>query len=90
MSYPADGFESAIRHHIDDVSAVIENCHAHHYAVVNLTERRYNAAKFATGSVIDAGWKTSGPTPLDVVLETAERCLQVPPCHPPPPKKNRN
>ena len=25
MSYPSDGFESAIRHHIDDVSSVIEN-----------------------------------------------------------------
>ena len=55
MSFPSDGFESAFRHHIDDVSSVIENCHSGHYAVVNLTERRYNVAKFQTGVVIDAG-----------------------------------
>jgi hypothetical protein len=55
MSFPSDGFESAFRHHIDDVSSVIENCHSGHYAVVNLTERRYHVAKFHTGIVIDAG-----------------------------------
>ena len=76
MSYPSDGFESAFRHHIDDVSTVIENCHANRYAVVNLTERRYSVAKFHTGTVFEAGWKTSGPTPLNVVLETVEKCLK--------------
>jgi len=76
MSYPSDGFESAFRHHIDDVSTVIENCHANHYVVVNLTERRYNVAKFQSGVVIEGGWKTTSPTPLSVVLETAEKCLR--------------
>ena len=76
MSYPSDGFESAFRHHIDDVSSVIENCHANQYAIINLTERRYNVAKFQSGVVIEGGWKTTSPTPLNVVLETTEKCLR--------------
>jgi hypothetical protein len=60
MSYPSDGFESAYRHHIDDVCAAVENCHANHYAIVNLSERRYTHTKFHSGVVIDAGWKVAG------------------------------
>ena len=60
----------------DHNNAIFFHSHANHYAVVNLTERRYNVAKFQTGVVMEAGWKTTGPTPLSVVLETVEKCLK--------------
>ena len=36
MSYPAEGVESAIRHHIDDVRAFLDAHHKGAYAVYNL------------------------------------------------------
>jgi len=46
MSYPAEGVESAIKNHIDDVREFLDTHHADSYAVYNLSNRCYRAAKF--------------------------------------------
>lgn len=54
-SFPAEGIESAYRHHIDDVRVAIESRHAGHYAVYNVSGRSYAATKF-NARVTDCGW----------------------------------
>ena len=46
MSFPAEGVESAIKNHIDDVRAFLDARHANSYAVYNLSQRTYRVAKF--------------------------------------------
>ena len=46
MSYPAEGMESAIKNHIDDVRAFLDSRHAGSYAVYNCSQRTYRTAKF--------------------------------------------
>ncbi len=46
MSFPAEGVESAIKHHIDDVRAFLDNRHPNSYAVYNLSQRSYRVIKF--------------------------------------------
>ena len=46
MSYPAEGVESAIRNHIDDVKAFLDGRHPNTYAVYNCSQRSYRVAKF--------------------------------------------
>jgi len=46
MSYPAEGVESAIKNHIDDVREFLETNHSDSYAVYNLSNRSYRTAKF--------------------------------------------
>lgn len=75
MSYPAEGLESAMRNHIDDIAGILENRHSNHYSVINLTERTYNVAKFSTGIVSQPGWQSSKPTSFKLVLETINLCL---------------
>ena len=76
MSYPAEGLESAMRNHIDDIAAILESRHPNHYSVMNLTDRNpYNVQKFATGLVSQPGWATQKPTAFKTVLETLNLCL---------------
>ena len=46
MSYPAEGVESAIKNHIDDVRELLETNHSGSFAVYNLSNRSYRTAKF--------------------------------------------
>jgi len=46
MSYPAEGVESAIKNHIDDVREFLETKHPGVYAVYNLSNRSYRTVKF--------------------------------------------
>jgi len=46
MSYPAEGVESAIKNHIDDVREFLDTHHSDSYAVYNLSNRSYRIAKF--------------------------------------------
>lgn len=46
MSYPAEGVESAIKNHIDDVKNFLDQRHLNSYAVYNLSNRSYRALKF--------------------------------------------
>ncbi len=46
MSFPAEGVESAIKNHIDDVRAFLDARHPNSYAVYNLSQRSYRVAKF--------------------------------------------
>ena len=46
MSYPAEGVESAIKNHIDDVRAFLDARHPNAFAVYNLSNRSYRAIKF--------------------------------------------
>lgn len=46
MSFPAEGMESAIKNHIDDVRNYLEGRHRNCYAVYNLSQRQYRNAKF--------------------------------------------
>lgn len=55
MSYPAEGIESAYRHHIDDVRAALDSRHANHYAVYNVSGRSYPPTRFSA-RVTDCGW----------------------------------
>ena len=55
MSYPAEGMESAIKNHIDDVRMFLETRHKNCYAVYNLSQRNYRVAKFEN-RVSASGW----------------------------------
>ncbi|KAK7502233.1 hypothetical protein BaRGS_00006597 [Batillaria attramentaria] len=55
MSYPAEGMESAIKNHIDDVRMFLESRHKNSYAVYNLSQRNYRVAKFEN-RVSECGW----------------------------------
>jgi cyclin G-associated kinase len=46
MSYPAEGVESAIKNHIDDVRGFLDARHPNSYAIYNLSNRSYRALKF--------------------------------------------
>jgi len=47
MSFPADGLvESTYKNPIDEVKAFLDNRHYNHYAVFNLSQRRYRTDKF--------------------------------------------
>jgi len=46
MSYPAEGVESAVKNHIDDVRAFLDCRHQNSFAVYNLSGRSYRASKF--------------------------------------------
>ncbi len=46
MAFPASGLEAAWRNHIDDVSNMFNEYHAHHYRIWNLSERKYDYSKF--------------------------------------------
>lgn len=45
MSFPAEGVESAFKNHIDEVRSYLESRHKDCYAVYNLSQRSYIAAK---------------------------------------------
>ncbi len=62
-SYPAEGIESAYRHHIDDVRAALDSRHANHYAVFNVSGRSYPATRF-NARVTDGGWPHRHAPPL--------------------------
>ncbi|KAL4236400.1 hypothetical protein ACF0H5_004785 [Mactra antiquata] len=55
MSYPAEGMESAIKNHIDDVRNYLEGRHRNCYAVYNLSQRLYKNVKFEN-RVSECGW----------------------------------
>ncbi|XP_045160118.2 cyclin-G-associated kinase-like [Mercenaria mercenaria] len=55
MSFPAEGVESAIKNHIDDVRNYLEGRHRNSYAVYNLSQRQYRNAKFEN-RVSECGW----------------------------------
>ncbi|WAR23455.1 GAK-like protein [Mya arenaria] len=55
MSFPAEGVESAIKNHIDDVRTYLEGRHRGCYAVYNLSQRQYRNIKFEN-RVSDCGW----------------------------------
>jgi len=46
MSYPAEGVESAIKNHIDDVREFLETHHPGSYTIYNLSNRSYRTVKF--------------------------------------------
>lgn len=46
MSFPAEGMESAIKNHIEDVRLFLDSKHAGHYKVFNLSSRTYRPTKF--------------------------------------------
>ncbi|PVD23615.1 hypothetical protein C0Q70_16888 [Pomacea canaliculata] len=66
MSYPAEGVESAIKNHIDDVRTFLESRHKGCYAVYNLCQRSYRAAKFEN-RVSECGW-VQGKAPTLTLL----------------------
>ncbi|XP_060594466.1 cyclin-G-associated kinase-like [Ruditapes philippinarum] len=55
MSFPAEGVESAIKNHIDDVRNYLESRHRNSYAVYNISQRQYRNAKFEN-RVSECGW----------------------------------
>lgn len=46
MSFPAEGVESAIKNHIEDVRLFLDAKHPGHYAVYNLSPRTYRPSRF--------------------------------------------
>ena len=75
MSFPAEGLESAMRNHIEDIANILESRHPNHYMVFNLTERNYSVQKFVTGLCSQPGWSTQKPTAFKIVLETIHLCM---------------
>ncbi|XP_055977479.1 cyclin-G-associated kinase isoform X1 [Sorex fumeus] len=55
MSFPAEGVESAIKNHIEDVRLFLDTKHAGHYTVFNLSSRTYRPSKFHN-RVSECGW----------------------------------
>lgn len=46
MSFPAEGVESAIKNHIEDVRLFLDAKHPGRYAVYNLSPRTYRPSRF--------------------------------------------
>lgn len=55
MSFPAEGVESAIKNHIEDVRLFLDAKHPGHYAVYNLSPRTYRPSRFHN-RVSECGW----------------------------------
>lgn len=53
-SFPAEGIESAYRHHIDDVRNALDARHGLHYTVYNVSGRSYPSTKF--NNLVCCGW----------------------------------
>lgn len=62
-SFPAEGIESAYRHHIDDVRSALDTRHGSHYAIYNVSGRSYAANKFNV-RITDCGWPQRQAPPL--------------------------
>jgi len=75
MSFPADGFESAYRNHIDDVRGMMESQHSEHYTVFNVSERCYHESKYPTGKLVQAGWPVGTVPSLDSTLDLCASML---------------
>ncbi len=76
MSYPSDGIDLTYKNQVEDVRQILELHHADHYAVVNLTERRYAHSKFPRGKVIDADWSTNITPTVEQLLRVATQVLE--------------
>ena len=67
-SYPAEGIESAYRHHIDDVRLALDTRHGNNYSVYNVSGRSYPSTKFST-RVTDCGWPQKHAPSLRTLYE---------------------
>lgn len=68
MALPATSIEAVFRNSIADVSKFLEQRHAGHYMVYNLTENAYDGAPFG-GNVRHMGWLDHHAPPLLVLIE---------------------
>ncbi|ELU08049.1 hypothetical protein CAPTEDRAFT_20343 [Capitella teleta] len=71
MSFPAEGMESAIRNHIDDVKAFLDGRHNNSYAVYNLSQRSYRAIKFQN-RVSECGFPAKKAPPLTTLYSVCK------------------
>lgn len=72
MAYPASGLESLFRNHIEDVAAYLAEAHPNGFLIVNLSNRKYDYAKFK-GAVLDIIWPNHYPCPFFVLIELIGR-----------------
>lgn len=47
MTYPAESVQIGYQNHVEDVRSFLDNRHADHYTVFNLSQRNYRGAKFS-------------------------------------------
>ena len=77
MSCPTDGMDlSSYKNAIEDIRQILEARHAGHYAVFNLCEKKYAAARFPSGRVVDVGWTAHLAPSLEELLDVAMRALE--------------
>eukprot|EP00095_Tigriopus_kingsejongensis_P003085 maker-scaffold210_size256293-snap-gene-1.23 protein:Tk03085 transcript:maker-scaffold210_size256293-snap-gene-1.23-mRNA-1 annotation:"cyclin-g-associated kinase" len=76
MSYPAEGLDYTSRNQLEDIRQIMEANHLGHYAIVNLCERHYPALRFASGTLIDAGWSSQTVPSLEQLLETSVKVIE--------------
>lgn len=77
MSCPTDGMDlSSYKNSIEDIRQILEARHAGHYAVFNLCEKKYAAARFPNGRVVDVGWTANIAPSLEELLDVAMRALE--------------
>ncbi|GLD94022.1 hypothetical protein PINS_up002633 [Pythium insidiosum] len=68
MGYPASGVEKTYRNDINEVAAFLDSRHRGAYRVYNLSERKYDYAKFGH-AVKECGFPDHHPPPLPLLLE---------------------
>ena len=77
MSCPTDGMDlSSYKNSIEDIRQILEARHAGHYAVFNLCEKKYAAARFPNGRVVDVGWTAHITPSLEELLDVSMRALE--------------
>lgn len=75
MGYPASGVEKTYRNDISEVAAFLTSRHATAFRVYNLSERKYDYAKFQH-RVNECGFPDHHPPPLQLLLDIMNDMLQ--------------
>lgn len=71
MAFPASGVESLYRNNINDVAEYIYNNHGLHFRIINLSNRKYDYAKF-NNKVDEYAWVDHHAPPLGTLFKICE------------------
>ena len=76
MSYPASGFESAYRNHIDKVAEFLNLKHPNAYKVYNICGRDYKHNKFGLSYELYKDWRDHFAPPFPLLVSVVESMHQ--------------
>ena len=75
MGFPAKGFEATYRNPLDEVAEFLEQNHAGHYKIFNLSEKPYDQTSFK-GPIEHFPFPDHHPPPLQILLTIVKHAIE--------------